>query len=89
MPAIYASSKAALANASEAWRLELAPFSVRVVSIVIGVVAPNFFANVPDYATPGGSVYGSWSRIFEILKRRLGILYQLTTMLIAWFLLSL
>jgi 1-acylglycerone phosphate reductase len=56
---MYGSSKAALTNASEAWRLELSPFGVRVVTTVTGRVASRFFENATPYTTPDGSRYGA------------------------------
>ncbi|OCL07544.1 NAD(P)-binding protein [Glonium stellatum] len=69
---MYASSKAALTNAGEAWRLELAPFGVRVVTVVTGVVASNFFANVPDYNTPEGSLYKPVEKNIREIEKAVG-----------------
>lgn len=43
--AAYATSKAALNTLSETLRLELAPFSVSVVTILPGVIGSNFHVN--------------------------------------------
>ena len=43
----YASSKAALNSISDTLRLELAPFNVSVVTIMVGTVATPFHANEP------------------------------------------
>ncbi|KAM7194674.1 hypothetical protein V8F20_007866 [Naviculisporaceae sp. PSN 640] len=42
---IYNSSKAAITQASECWRLELEPLGVRVITLVMGVVKTQFFAD--------------------------------------------
>lgn len=43
--AAYASSKAALVNLSEALRLELSPFGVSVLTVLVGTVDSHFHAN--------------------------------------------
>ncbi|KAK3896748.1 hypothetical protein C8A05DRAFT_20341 [Staphylotrichum tortipilum] len=55
----YASSKAALNNLSDTLRLELAPFNVSIVTIMVGTVATEFHANEPDVVLPAGSRYSS------------------------------
>lgn len=45
---VYSSSKAALNNLSDTLRLELSPFCVSVVSVILGTVATPFHANEPD-----------------------------------------
>jgi 1-acylglycerone phosphate reductase len=69
---MYGSTKAALTNASEAWRLELAPFGVRVVTVITGAVASNFFANVPDYTSPPGSLYGAVEQNIRDIEKQVG-----------------
>ena len=41
----------------ECLRLEIAPFGVKVVTVVTGEVKTNFFNNTLDYKLPSGSVY--------------------------------
>jgi NAD(P)-dependent dehydrogenase (short-subunit alcohol dehydrogenase family) len=53
----YASSKAALNSLSDTLRLELAPFNVSVVTIMVGTVTTGFHANEPDVVLPRGSRY--------------------------------
>lgn len=53
----YASSKAALNSISDTLRLELAPFHVSVVTIMVGTVATPFHANEPDVVLPPSSRY--------------------------------
>ncbi|MCJ1250991.1 hypothetical protein MMC30_008222 [Trapelia coarctata] len=55
---IYAASKAALSLASETLRLELTPFGVHVVTVMVGSVGnTNFHANSPEYRLPPSSIY--------------------------------
>ncbi|GAB1311771.1 NADPH-dependent 1-acyl dihydroxyacetone phosphate reductase [Madurella fahalii] len=54
---VYASAKAALNSISDTLRLELAPFNVSVVTIMIGTVATPFHANEPDVVLPFSSRY--------------------------------
>ena len=54
---VYAASKAALTNASETLRLELAPFEIKVVTLMLGVVKSNIHANTAEYQMPEGSIY--------------------------------
>ncbi|PYH83329.1 NAD(P)-binding protein [Aspergillus uvarum CBS 121591] len=51
--AFYAASKAALKSYGETLRLELAPFGVRVVTVMSGVVQTQIFAKHPDLEFPG------------------------------------
>ncbi|KAJ3577845.1 hypothetical protein NPX13_g2719 [Xylaria arbuscula] len=53
----YSSSKAALTNFSETMRLELAPFGVTVVTVMVGVVDSHFHDNDRDFALPPASRY--------------------------------
>ncbi|KAI1408931.1 NAD(P)-binding protein [Hypoxylon sp. FL1857] len=53
----YASSKAALTNISESLRLELSPFGVTVVTIMVGTIASNFHDNDINTKLPEGSRY--------------------------------
>ncbi|KAM0335287.1 hypothetical protein ACHAQA_000332 [Verticillium albo-atrum] len=52
----YISSKAALAMYSETLRMELAPFGVDVLTIMVGTVKSRFHVNDP-FALPAGSLY--------------------------------
>lgn len=54
---VYAASKAALNMLSETLRLELSPFGVSVVLVMVGTVATPFHANEPDVELPPKSRY--------------------------------
>ncbi len=53
----YASSKAALNSISDTLRVELAPFSVSVVTIMVGTVTTPFHANEATVVLPPSSRY--------------------------------
>ncbi|RFU81868.1 nadph-dependent 1-acyldihydroxyacetone phosphate reductase [Trichoderma arundinaceum] len=53
----YASSKAAVNSISETLRLELSPFGVSVVTVMLGTVATSFHANEPTPELPATSYY--------------------------------
>lgn len=55
----YASSKAAVNSLSETLRLELSPFGVSVVTIMLGTVATDFHANEPTPELPATSYYSA------------------------------
>ncbi|KAM0460964.1 hypothetical protein ACHAO4_001760 [Trichoderma viride] len=55
----YASSKAAVNAISETLRLELSPFGVSVVTIMLGTVATPFHANEPTPDLPATSYYSA------------------------------
>lgn len=55
----YASSKAAVNAISETLRLELSPFGVSVVTIMLGTVATPFHANEPAPELPATSYYSA------------------------------
>lgn len=57
--AMYNASKAAVINAGEGWRLELAPFGVRVITLVTGGIATKFLDNIKPVELPEGSYYTS------------------------------
>lgn len=57
MVGIYNSSKAALAAASETWRLELQPLGVRTITLVTLAVKTNFFASDLRLEIPETSEY--------------------------------
>lgn len=54
---MYNGSKAALATASETWRLELQPLGVRTITLVTLAVKTNSFADKPRYEIPEDSNY--------------------------------
>lgn len=62
---IYNATKAALINASETWRLEMAPLGVRVITLVTGGIATNFFANLQTLVFPENSYYQGIKDIIE------------------------
>ncbi|RMJ22960.1 hypothetical protein PHISP_06177 [Aspergillus sp. HF37] len=66
---VYNASKAALMSWSETLRLELEPFSVRVVSLVTGSVATNVMSHA-ELRLPATSLYQK--AIQEIQKRGVG-----------------
>lgn len=53
----YASSKAACEVLSEGLRRELAPFGVRVATVITGAVKTNLHSNCTHVALPEGSLY--------------------------------
>ncbi|KAL7810201.1 hypothetical protein V8C26DRAFT_258211 [Trichoderma gracile] len=57
----YASSKAAVNSISETLRLELSPFGVSVVTVMLRTVATPFHANEPIPKLPATSYYASIS----------------------------
>ncbi|KAF2096050.1 NAD(P)-binding protein [Rhizodiscina lignyota] len=54
---LYAASKAALMTFSENLRLELAPFDVKVLTVVTGVVQSNLGSENADFALAENSLY--------------------------------
>ena len=54
---VYAAAKAALTQASETWRLELAPLGVRVIVLITGGIATKFLNNMPNVELPEDSYY--------------------------------
>ncbi|KAL7916931.1 hypothetical protein GGI35DRAFT_474183 [Trichoderma velutinum] len=54
---IYGSSKTALAIAGDAWRLELQPLGVRVITVQTGVVESEFFEGLQGFKLPDTSYY--------------------------------
>ncbi|KIA75669.1 oxidoreductase [Aspergillus ustus] len=54
---LYAASKPALITMSETLRLELAPFGMRVVTIVTGAVESNIMSSRNQFALPNDSMY--------------------------------
>lgn len=53
----YGGSKAAVELIGETLRLELAPFDVKVITCVTGVVKTNMMSNSAKYDLPAGSLY--------------------------------
>lgn len=53
----YASSKAAGEVLSEGLRRELAPFGVKVATVIVGGVQTNIHKNSPEHHLPPGSLY--------------------------------
>lgn len=53
----YGASKAAAAGLTEAMRLELAPFGIKVINMLTGSVQSTFFDNTPSATLPPTSVY--------------------------------
>ena len=56
-PGVYNASKSALIQASEAWRMELAPLGVHVITLLTGGVSTNFLANLAPLELPDDSYY--------------------------------
>ncbi|PQE21096.1 hypothetical protein CJF32_00005578 [Rutstroemia sp. NJR-2017a WRK4] len=54
---LYSSSKAALELLTETLRLELQPFSIKVLSVITGAVHPQGQSHFDDYALPASSLY--------------------------------
>ncbi|EED14044.1 IBR finger domain protein [Talaromyces stipitatus ATCC 10500] len=53
----YAASKAAAASITEILRLELAPFGIKSINLMMGAVKSNFFENTPASTLPPTSLY--------------------------------
>lgn len=54
---IYNSSKAAETMMSETMRIELEPLGVRVMTVMLGQVSTQMYANTPTFRLPEGSPY--------------------------------
>lgn len=67
---IYGASKVALDILDETLRLELAPFQVKVLTVVTGAVETNIMKNGPDVKIPSGSLYAKAEK--TILARARG-----------------
>ncbi|KAI9667702.1 MAG: hypothetical protein M1821_000519 [Bathelium mastoideum] len=67
---IYAGSKAAMTQISDTLRMELAPFSVKVVTVRTGAVKSNALADGPNFKLPPTSRYVSIEK--EIAARARG-----------------
>ncbi|KAJ5531978.1 hypothetical protein N7494_008530 [Penicillium frequentans] len=64
---IYNGTKAALIQAGEGWRLELAPLGVRVLTLITGGIETNFLKNLPGVNLPPDSYYLG---IADIIRRQ-------------------
>lgn len=62
---IYNATKAALIQAGETWRLEMAPLGIRVITLVTGGIATKFFVNMQTLSFPETSYYKSVKEIIE------------------------
>ncbi|KAJ5820474.1 hypothetical protein N7474_006065 [Penicillium riverlandense] len=62
---IYNATKAGLTQASEVWRLEMAPLGVRVMTLLTGGVETKFLSNLPSLTLPENSYYTSIKDIIE------------------------
>lgn len=60
---IYSASKAALTCASETLRLELSPFNVTVLTVMLGAVETNFHKNNAPFRLAKNSRYSPISQI--------------------------
>ena len=70
-PGIYNATKAALILAGEAWRLEMAPLGVRVITLIAGGIATNFLANLQTLTLPENSYYLCVKDIIEEQPERI------------------
>lgn len=73
---MYQATKAALIQASEVLRLEMAPLGVRVLTLLTGGVATNFLSNTPNLKLPSNSYYRSIEDI--ILQKPEEIAYSVS-----------
>ncbi|KAI2825436.1 hypothetical protein CBS147343_8981 [Aspergillus niger] len=64
--AFYTSSKAALKSYSEGLRHELAPFGVRVVTIMTGVVGSNLWTRAPEFNLEGSRYAPATKEMMDI-----------------------
>ncbi|RYP50371.1 hypothetical protein DL769_010960 [Monosporascus sp. CRB-8-3] len=55
--AVYGSSKSAVTAISEGLRVELKPFGVNVVTVMVGAVQTKLFDNAPEHHLPPNSSY--------------------------------
>ncbi|KAJ4854405.1 short chain dehydrogenase domain-containing protein [Trichoderma breve] len=62
---IYNATKAALNQAGETWRLEMAPLGVRVITLVTGGIATKFFVNLQTLTFPENSYYNCVKDVIE------------------------
>jgi NAD(P)-dependent dehydrogenase (short-subunit alcohol dehydrogenase family) len=61
----YNASKAAATNLTEAMRLELAPFGIKVINLMTGSVRSTFHANAVHDALPDSSLYNVAKEVVE------------------------
>lgn len=66
---IYNSSKAAEAMISESLRIELQPLGVRVLTVMLGQVSTQMYANTPAFHLPEGSPYDKIAGTIAIQNR--------------------
>ncbi|PWY81762.1 NAD(P)-binding protein [Aspergillus sclerotioniger CBS 115572] len=64
--AFYASSKAAIKSYSESLRQELAPFGVKVVTVMSGVVSSNLWTRAPELDMSGSMYEGAKKEITDM-----------------------
>ena len=62
----YNASKAALNHLTDQYRIELAPFDVKVVNVITGGVKSHFWDNLEVAHLPKGSVYEAASEEIEV-----------------------
>jgi len=62
---MYGATKAALTNAGECWRLELAPLGVRVITLITGGVKTKFLENIQPLTLTETSYYHCVKDIIE------------------------
>lgn len=64
---VYSSSKAAVLNMSAVMRVELAPFDIKVVTLVTSAVKTEFFTNRTGGGVPESSAYSPVKEELEIM----------------------
>lgn len=69
----YNASKASLLTISDSFRIELAPFDIKVIGIVSGGVKTKFWDNLNDVALPKGSIYEPAKEVIEKALRGDGL----------------
>ncbi len=67
---VYSASKAALTLVGEALRLEMAPFGIKVVTVVTGTVGSRLLLNAPEVRLPPTSPYLAVEK--NVIARRTG-----------------
>ena len=65
LAAFYNASKAAVRAYGESLRLEMAPFGVKVITIMTGIVSTKFFENCDDGRLPDKSRYIGASNVIS------------------------
>ncbi|KAK7186789.1 hypothetical protein DPSP01_001139 [Paraphaeosphaeria sporulosa] len=64
---IYSASKAALHSLSDIMRVELAPFSVKVLTVVTGSIKTALHGKLPPCQLPEGSIYAPIQQQLDIM----------------------